>query len=156
MAAEDNRTRLPNGRWKMASTKIPSSILQPQSSSQLVFALGEKQLPGAVEIRFGHQDIRQAIQVAVVRQGGIHKFLRGGDAVFFQHHHQQFRFDDLTGVKNFHSGWVTKFTNCTGPSKPDLSSGVPGLNGCHELQVNRFVSASAASPIRRFGHRFAT
>ena len=124
--------------------------------SKLVFTLGEKQLPSAVEIRCGHQHIRRAIQVAVIRQGGIHKFLRGGDAMFFQHDHQQFRFDDRAGVKEFHSGWETKFTICTGPSKPDLSSGVPGLNGCHELQVRRFVSASAASPIRRFGHRFAT
>src|ERR1035441_1943579 len=46
--------------------------------------------------------------------------------------------------------------NVTGPSKPDSSNGESCLKGFHVVQVIRFSTGNAWSPISRFGHRFAT
>jgi hypothetical protein len=75
----------------------------PLCELKFVLAFGEKQLVRAVEIRFGHEHVREAVQVAVFRRGGIDKFLRGGDVVFFQHHDEQLRFNDQTGEEKFHA-----------------------------------------------------
>ena len=45
---------------------------------------------------------REPAQIAIVRCGGINKFLRGADAVFLQHHHKQLRVDHRAGVEKFH------------------------------------------------------
>ena len=69
---------------------------------KFVFAFGEEQLVGAVEIGLGDEDVGQAVEVAVIGRGGVHEFLRGGDAVLFEHHHERFRVDDGAGVEKFH------------------------------------------------------
>jgi len=70
--------------------------------SKLVLALGVEKLVGAVVIGFRHEDPGGAAQIAVVRRGGIHERLRGGDAMFLQHHHEHLGIDDRAGVKQFH------------------------------------------------------
>ena len=72
-------------------------------SSKLVFAFGVEKLVGAVVIGFRHEDLGGAVQVAVVRRGGIHERLRGGDAVLFEHHHEHLGVDDRAGVEQFHA-----------------------------------------------------
>ena len=72
--------------------------------SKFIFALGVKMLIGAVIIGCWHEDARGAVQVAVVWLGGVHEILRGGDAMFFQHQHEQLGVDEWSGVKKFHSG----------------------------------------------------
>ena len=72
--------------------------------SKLVLAFGEEKLAGAFVIGFRHEDVGGAGQITVVRRGGVNELLCGGDAVFFQHHHQQFRFDDRAGEEQFHAG----------------------------------------------------
>ena len=79
------------------------SILNHPSLSQFILALGVEKLVGAVVIRGRHEDAGGPVQVAIVRRGGVHEFLRGGDAVFFQHHHEHFGVHDRTGVKQFHA-----------------------------------------------------
>jgi hypothetical protein len=75
-----------------------------RKDSKLVLALGVEELPGAGKIGFRHEDLRGTAQIAVIRRGGIHERLRGGDAMFLQHHHQHLRVDDRAGVKQFHAG----------------------------------------------------
>ena len=70
--------------------------------SKFVFPLREKQLMSAVEIRFGNENICGTIQIAVVGRGGVNEFLRGGDAVLFEHHHQHLRIHHRAGIKRFH------------------------------------------------------
>ena len=72
--------------------------------SKLVLALGVEELVGAGKIRLRHEDLGGAVQVAVVRRGGVHEILRGGDAVFFKHHHEHVGVDERAGVKQFHVG----------------------------------------------------
>jgi hypothetical protein len=45
--------------------------------------------------------------IAVVRRGGVHERLRGGDAMFLQHHHERLGVDDRAGVKQFHAKNLT-------------------------------------------------
>ena len=71
---------------------------------KLIFALGVEELVGAVVIGFRNEDLGGAAQIAVVRQRGVHEILRGGDAVFFQHHDEHLGVDDRAGVKQFHAG----------------------------------------------------
>ncbi len=42
-------------------------------------------------------------QIAVVRRGGVHERLRGGDAMLLQHHHEHLGVHDRAGVKQFHA-----------------------------------------------------
>ncbi len=71
---------------------------------KFVLALGVKKLVSAVEIGFRHEDLRGTAQIAVVRRGGIHERLRGGDAMLLQHHHEHLGVRDRAGVKQFHVG----------------------------------------------------
>ena len=75
--------------------------------SQFVLALGAEKLAGAVVIGVRHKDVGGAIQVAVVRRGGVGEFLRGGNAVPLQHRYEQFRFDDRAGEEQFHTESLT-------------------------------------------------
>lgn len=70
--------------------------------SKLVFALGVKELEGAVVVGFRHEDLGGTAQIAVVRRDRIHECLRGGDAVLLQHCHEHLGADDRAGVKQFH------------------------------------------------------
>lgn len=70
--------------------------------SKFVLPLGIKQPLRAFIIRLRHEDVRRATQVPILGRGGINKFLRGADAVFFQHHHEHLRVDHRAGVKKFH------------------------------------------------------
>ena len=72
--------------------------------SKLIFALGIEELVGTRVIGFWDEDLAGAVQVAVVRRGGVHEILRGGDAVFFEHHHEHVGVDEGAGVKQFHLG----------------------------------------------------
>ena len=45
--------------------------------SKLVLALGVEELVGAGKIRLRHEDLGGAVEVAVVRRGGVHEILRG-------------------------------------------------------------------------------
>ena len=87
----------------------------PLANLKLILPLGEEQLPGALEIRFGDEHVGGPAQVAIVRCGEINEFLRRRDAVFLQHHHEQFRFDDRTGEKEFHGSiraqWLRAHTH---------------------------------------------
>lgn len=76
---------------------------------QFVLAFGVEELVGAGVIRFRHEDLRGTAQIAVVRRGGIHELLRGGDAMFLQHHHEHLGVDDRAGVKQFHAENLTGF-----------------------------------------------
>jgi len=78
------------------------------AESKLVLALGVEELVGAGEIGFRHEDLRGAAQIAVVRRGGVCERLRGGDAMFLQHHHEHLGVDDRAGVKQFHAGNLTE------------------------------------------------
>ena len=49
---------------------------------QLILPLGVEELPCAVVIRLGHEDVRFAAKVAVIGQAGIGKLVRGCDACF--------------------------------------------------------------------------
>jgi hypothetical protein len=73
-------------------------------ASKLVLALGVEKLVSAGEIGFRHEDLRGTAQIAVVRRGGIHERLRGGDAMFLQHQHEHLGVDHWAGVKEFHAG----------------------------------------------------
>ena len=55
-----------------------------------------------------------------------------------------------------HHQCVSSFINRTGPSSPEGCSGESFLNGLRVVQVSRFSSGNAASPISRLHHRFAT
>lgn len=72
--------------------------------SKLIFALGVEKLVGAVIVGFRHKNAGGTVQIAVIRRGGLHEFLRGGDAVSFQHRHKHLGVDDRAGVKEFHAG----------------------------------------------------
>ncbi len=72
-------------------------------SSQLILPLRIKQLVRAFIIRFRHKDLRRAAQIAFVGCDWINKFLRGGDAMLFQHHHEHFSVDHRASVKKFHA-----------------------------------------------------
>lgn len=47
-------------------------------------------------------------QIAIVRLGGIGEFLSGGDAVLFQHCHQQLGFYHLPGEEKYHTVTVAR------------------------------------------------
>jgi hypothetical protein len=97
----------------------------------------------ALVIRFWHEDMGEAAQVAVVGQGGIGEFLRGGDAVLFEHHHEQFRFDDLAGEEMFHGA---EFSHRWAQMK-------------HRLQNYQTVARSLQNPVlpgKKFLLKFAS
>ena len=71
---------------------------------QLTLTLGVEKPVGAVEIGFQDKDCGGTVQIAVVRRGGVNEFLRGGDAVFFQHHDEHLGVDERAGVEKFHAG----------------------------------------------------
>lgn len=91
--------------------------MEGRAGSKLVLALGVEELVGAVVIGFRHEDVGGAAQIAVVRRGGVHERLRGGDAMFVQHHHEHLGVDDRAGVKQFHAANLT----ADGPSPPRRS-----------------------------------
>jgi hypothetical protein len=78
-----------------------------RAGSKLVLALGIEELVGAVVVGFRHEDLGGAAQIAVVRRGGVHKRLRGGNAMFLQHHHEHLGVNHRAGVKQFHAGNLT-------------------------------------------------
>ena len=78
-----------------------------RAGSKLVLALGVEELPGAVVIGHRHEDLGRAAQITVVRRGGIHEGLRGGDAMLFKHHYEHLGIDDRAGVKQFHAANLT-------------------------------------------------
>jgi hypothetical protein len=63
-------------------------------ASEFVFALSEEKLVGTLIIGFRDENVGRAVQIAVVWRTWVHILLRGGDAMLFQHHHEQFCFDD--------------------------------------------------------------
>ena len=78
---------------------------------KFVLTLGIEKLVGTVIIRFRHENPGGPVQIAIVQRGGIHKTLRGGDAVLFQHHDEYLGVDDRAGVEQFHApklnhGWT--------------------------------------------------
>lgn len=75
--------------------------------SKLIFAFGVEQLMRAVVVGFGDEDFRGAVQVAVVGQRRVGEFLRGGNAVLFEHDDEHLGVDDRTGVKKLHATSVT-------------------------------------------------
>ena len=77
------------------------------AKSKLILALGVEELVSARVIGFRDEDLAEAVQVAVVRRGGVHEILRGGDAVLFEHHHEHVGVDEGAGVKQFHAGDLT-------------------------------------------------
>ena len=79
-----------------------ASIFNHPFSSQFILAFGVEKLVGAVVIVLRHKDLGGTIEVTVVQRSGVHKLLRRGDAVFFEHHHEHFGVDDGAGVKQFH------------------------------------------------------
>ena len=106
--------RNPERFWPQMSTDETQMVLicgnlcpSVAKKSKLVLAFGEKKLVGAVVIRLGNEDIGQSVQIAVVGLAGVNEFLRGGDAVFFQHDDEHLRVDDRAGVKPFHKENLT-------------------------------------------------
>ncbi len=61
----------------------------------ITLLLKAKSHVGPAEIRY--HDIGEPAQVAIIWHAGIGELLRGGDAVFLQHHHHQFSFHDRAG-----------------------------------------------------------
>ena len=53
----------------------------------------------AGEIGLRHEDLAGTAQIAIVRCGRINKGLRGGDAVFLEHHHEHVSIHEWAGVK---------------------------------------------------------
>jgi len=104
---------------------------------QFVFALGEKKLARALVIGFRHQDIGGAVQIAIVRRGRINPFLRGGNAVLFQHHHQQFCFNDRAAEKKFHADNLARlarfFTESNWVSDIDHLAMIAGSSICKRM-----------------------
>jgi hypothetical protein len=74
---------------------------------QLIFAFGVEELMGAVVIGFGHEDLGQAIQVAVVGQARVREFLSGADAVFLEHDHEHLGVHEGASVEKLHAGKLT-------------------------------------------------
>ena len=74
---------------------------------QLIFAFGVEELMGAVVIGFGHENVRRAVQVASIRQAGIHEFLGADDAVFLEHDDEHFGVHDGAGVEKLHADILT-------------------------------------------------
>ena len=72
-------------------------------ASKFILPVRIKQLVCALIIRFRDKDLRRTAQVALVRCGWVNKFLRGGNAMLFQHHHEHFSIDHRAGVKKFHA-----------------------------------------------------
>jgi hypothetical protein len=90
--------------FRLNDVEHQGRIQKPEAGSQngkskFILAFGVKLLERAVIISLRHEDLRGAAQIAVVRRGGINKRLRGGDAVFFQHHNEHFGIHDRAGVK---------------------------------------------------------
>lgn len=79
------------------------SVFSAVKRSQFIFAFGVEQLVGTVVIRLRHVHLRRTIQVSGVNRDGINELLRGGGAVFFEHHHEHLGVDDRAGVEKFHS-----------------------------------------------------
>lgn len=77
-------------------------VFKRATGLQFVFSFGVEKLMRAVVVGCGHEHLGEPVQVAVIGRLGIHKFLRRGDAVFFQHHHQHLGVDHRTGIKKFH------------------------------------------------------
>jgi len=69
---------------------------------QLVFAFGVKQFEGAVVVGCRHEDLGGTAQIAVVKECGINKRLRGGDAVLVEHGDEHLGVDERAGVEKFH------------------------------------------------------
>ena len=70
--------------------------------SKLILALRVKQPMRAIVIRLRHQNLYQAVQVAFIRQAGIDKRLRGGNAVLFEHHHEHLDIHQRACIEKFH------------------------------------------------------
>ena len=86
--------------------KFQSVFIRVHPWLKFVLPFGVEKLEGAVVIGFWDEDLGGAAQIAVVRQRGVHEILRGGDAVFFQHHDEHLGVDDRAGVKQFHAGKI--------------------------------------------------
>ena len=69
---------------------------------QLIFAFGVEQPVSPFIIGLLHQNLRQAVEIAVVRGDGIDPLLAGGDAVLFEHGQQQLGVDLRPCVKKLH------------------------------------------------------
>src|SRR5690348_16232879 len=74
-----------------------------ETELQLVFALGVEKLICAVVIGFRHKDFGETIQIAVFGQARVHEFLRGDDAVLFEHDDEHLGIDDGSGVEKLHA-----------------------------------------------------
>jgi hypothetical protein len=51
-------------------------------------------------------DLGGAVEITVVRGGGIGELLGGGNAMFLQHDDEEFGVDEGAGVKEFQAGWI--------------------------------------------------
>lgn len=89
-------------RFYLGNLSVKICVLCGQTS-KLILTLGEKQLPRFFKIVVRHEHVGLAIEITVIRLRRVHEFLRRRDAVFFQHHHEQLRFDDRAGEENFHA-----------------------------------------------------
>jgi hypothetical protein len=69
---------------------------------QFVFAFGVEEALGEVVIFFGDEDLSEAVEVAVIGEGGVNELLGADDAVFFEHHEEELGVDDGAGVEEFH------------------------------------------------------
>lgn len=74
------------------------------SFSQFILPLRIEKLKSPIIIRLRDEHLGRPAKVAIIRRGGIGKRLRGGNAVFLEHHHQHLGIDDGAGVKKFHAG----------------------------------------------------
>jgi hypothetical protein len=67
---------------------------------ELVFAFGVEELVGAFVVGFGDEDFGHAIEVEFVAFG-IDEFLRGDDAVLFEHGDEEFGVYERACVEEF-------------------------------------------------------
>src|SRR6266567_6831958 len=81
---------------------ITPSNSEHRSGSQFILPFGVEQLVGALVVRLRDEHFGGPAQIAIGRQAGIGKLLRGADAVLGEHYHQQFGVHERACVKEFH------------------------------------------------------
>lgn len=115
---------------------------------QFVLAFSVKQPVSLGIIRFRYEHLRQPVQITVVGQGGVHKLLRGGDAVLLQHGYQHLGIDDGAGVEKFHTkdlvtGGTQMKHGFQGRARRFVATPVSPRAFCKPEELNCFTLASA-------------
>lgn len=99
---------------------------------------------GTIVIGFRHKHFCGAAQVAIVGRGWISKFLRGIDAMLFQHYHKHLGVHNRTGVEEFHEANLGR--RCSTRKLLNLHSVTFTEGGILELIPELLLEAKIGNP----------